>query len=209
MAELELGFELTDNMILTANVYDIRISNPIIYFFDQVQNLELYKNFDQTGSQGFEIDYRYKSVGNFIGANFSYYTSKNINEVPIYEVPGEEGLNLAWPNAKVNVYGSFRFLKKLTINPTVTFASKRFGFTQFDTNDELILEEFAPQTFFNLYINYTNALTEGLTLGAGVYDILDEGQVYIQPYRSGHPPLPGIGREILVRVSYTIPFKGR
>lgn len=204
VAELELGFEMTPNMLLTANVFEIRISDPIVYFFDLTLGVERYGNFDQTGSRGFEIDYRYKSQGNSVGINFSYYTSKGINEVALYQVPGKDGFNLAWPATKINAYGSFRFAQKITVNPTITFFSKRYGYTQFDANDELIIEEFAPQTFINIFLNYE--IIKELNLGLGVYDILDEGQLFIQPYKSGHTPFPGIGREIVVRANYTLPF---
>jgi len=208
VAELELGFELTSNMLLTANVFDIQITDPIVYFVDPgPPPTEEYVNFEKAGSRGFELDYRYKSVGNSIGLNFSYYTSKDINEVTLYAVPIKDEVTLAWPSAKVNAYGSFRFLKTLTFSPSITYLAKRYGFTQYDTNNELILEEFNPAIYFNFFVNHNDLFTRGLSLGAGVYDILDEGQLFIQPYANRHSPLPGIGREILVRLSYNLSFE--
>jgi hypothetical protein len=64
-----------------------------------------------------------------------------------------------------------------------------------------------PSAYINLIMNYVNLFTEGLSFGFGVYDIADKGQLFIQPYSSDHAPLPGVGRQYLVRLSYSLEFK--
>ena len=51
--EFEAGYQLGAHMLLTANVYDIRIEDPIIFFYD-VEDLvspESYLNFTKTGTR--------------------------------------------------------------------------------------------------------------------------------------------------------------
>ncbi|MBK9026160.1 MAG: hypothetical protein IPL69_20015 [Saprospiraceae bacterium] len=44
-----------------------------------------------------------------------------------------------------------------------------------------------------------------MTAQFGVFNFLDEDVWYIQPYNSNHAPLPGGGREIQIRLNYSLP----
>src|SRR5204862_8319250 len=68
--ELEAGFQLSKSMMITGNVFDITTKNPIVYFaYDSIQDDEAYKNLPQTGTQGFEIEYKAKGKWGFINVN--------------------------------------------------------------------------------------------------------------------------------------------
>jgi outer membrane receptor for ferrienterochelin and colicins len=55
------------------------------------------------------------------------------------------------------------------------------------------------------YINYENVLN-GLSIGAGVFDILGQNYQFIQAHRSFSDPLPGPSREYMVRLRYKFSF---
>ncbi len=102
---------------------------------------------------------------------------------------------------------SINIVKGLSINPSASFYSQRFGVETIDTLGTPVVSEFDPLVLLNLYIKYDTPI-KGLTIGAGVYDILNQKFKFIQPYSNGyHAPLPGPAREIVFRLSYDLNFK--
>lgn len=201
VAEVELGYKISSSMFLTGNVFHIQINDPIVYFVDTNNPIGTYDNFSKAGSMGFELDYRIKSDWGHLSVNYSYYTSQGINEVPFYSVPSDEGSVLAMPGSRINTNASIKLGKGFSVNPSLNLLGKRYAVTGIAT--DYIIEELDSEFFMNLYIRYVN---ENLELGLGVYDVLDEGQKFVQPFASGHNVLPGIGREFSVRATYTLPF---
>jgi hypothetical protein len=57
--------------------------------------------------------------------------------------------------------------------------------------------------FLNLFVQYQ---FEDLQFGIGIYDITDQVQDFIQPYDSWTAPMPGVGREIALKLNYRFPF---
>jgi hypothetical protein len=63
--------------------------------------------------------------------------------------------------------------------------------------------EIGPAVLLHVFAEYELPWVEGLKLGAGVYDLLDESNdAFVQPYNGYHPPWPGRSRELLVRLGY-------
>lgn len=209
--EMEVGKQLGENMLITATLYNIHISDPILYYFnDQYPppfgNFINYKN---TGTKGFELEYRYKARQLSFFLNYAYYSASGINEVEIYKVPGNENNMLAWPSSKVNFNGTLKLTKKLSINSTASYFSKRFAFTKYDANGNLVLSSIDPKLYLNFFLLYRDMLTKGLDLGMGVNDVMDQKQIFIQPYNSASAPITGTGREFLIRMSYSFPFNAK
>jgi outer membrane receptor for ferrienterochelin and colicin len=71
--EFEAGYQITRNSILTGNVFNSRIKKPIVYAYDPEANVETYQNFSETGTRGFELDYRIKEGWGYVNMNYSYY----------------------------------------------------------------------------------------------------------------------------------------
>lgn len=203
VAELELGYKLNDNMFITGNLFHIKINDPIVYFVDVNNPVGTYDNFSAAGSMGFELDYRVKYPWGYVNLNYSSYSAKGINEVPYYQVPGNENQVLAMPGSRVNAAGSYNVTESFSINPSLNYLGRRNTVSGEDINGYLY-SELESELFVNLYLRYK---MDNFDLGAGVYDLLNEGQKFVQPYASGHLVLPGLGREFIVRVAYTISRK--
>lgn len=203
VAEIEMGYKFNSNIILTSNFYHISINDPIVYFVDGTNPFGTYDNFNKAGSLGFELDLRMKYNWGFINANYSTFTSKNQNDVPLY-VEGAGDHALAMPGHRVNLLSSFNLGKGFQLSPSTVFQGKRAAVTGLNPDDSYRIEKLNAEFFFNLYLRYANKNFDG---GLGVYDVFDVGQRFVQPFASGKLPLPGIGRELVVRVGYTIPFK--
>jgi outer membrane cobalamin receptor len=199
--EGEVGYQLTDNMFITANVFDISIKDPIVYFSDYAAGTEGYKNFSHTGSSGLELEFKTKYRWGYSTVNYSY-TNPGLfdrNGVSLYEVPGHKDMMLAFPQNKVGLNFNY-YWGKLSIDPSMTFLSKRFVYGTDGDGNPVFSEK--PALFLaNFYLKYNDLFIDGLGIGAGVYDILNQKYDFIQPYQ-GNPPWPGPSREIVVRITY-------
>lgn len=204
VAELEFGYEIRRNSILTVNFFDLYTRDAIVYYYDAVNDLDAYHNIGSTGSTGVELEYKLKDKWGFLNLNYSFYTSAGKNRITDYEVPGVNNVQLAFPSHKVNLSAGFNLTKSLSVNPSLSWRGERYGYTSVDTAGYSVVEKFAPAIFVNVFVRYQNLFVKGLALGIGVYDIFNEQVEYIQPYNSYHAPLPGPTRELIVKLSYDL-----
>jgi outer membrane receptor for ferrienterochelin and colicin len=205
--ELELGYEIGRNSIVTVNLFDINTRNTIVYYFNDSTQMDAYHNIGETGSRGVEVEYKYRSKWGFINLNYSFYSVAGKPKIADYEVPEDNTVLLAFPAHKANLGASLNVTKKFSINPSLTFRGERYGYTSVDTTGEALTEKFSPMTLANIYLRYQDLFIKGLDLGVGVYDLFDQRIKYIQPYNSSHAPLPGPSRELIVKLSYTFKSK--
>ena len=200
--EGEVGYELTQHMYLALNAYDITIKKPIVYDFDQAAMTEGYMNGDHTGTRGIEVDYRVKYPRGYANLNYSYYSSAGKNTVDAYAVPGHDEALLAFPSHKVAMTTRLDLYKGLAFTPSAVIYGPRYGYLTGDVDGTPMIGREPTTALVNLYARYSNLLTKGLEVGAGVFDVADQHVRYLQPYNGGHAPLPGPGREFVLRVSY-------
>lgn len=207
VSELELGYQLTRKSFFTINVYDITTNNPIVYYTDSTST-DFYINSGHSGTQGIEAEYTIKQKWGHIALNYAYYSAGNKEKIPDYEVSDDATALMAFANHRVNLNSSFNLAKGLSLSPTVSFYGPRYGYNSVDSTGTSVAELFAPTTLVNIYLRYKTPL-KGLTIGLGVYDILDEQFKFLQPYDGYHAPLPGPGREIVFRLQYTLNYKSK
>jgi len=70
-----------------------------------------------------------------------------------------------------------------------------------------IIDKEKPSLITNIFVQYKNLLTNNLTAGIGVYNILGQKYDYLQPYYvvdSDLPPHPGPSREFTLKLSYDL-----
>ena len=96
--EFEVGCKVTTNSYLTSNIFHIMTEHPIAYGYDSDLN-EMYFNDSNTGSRGFEMEYKLKYSRFYTSFNYSYYESLkgSMQEHTIYSIPGKSILALAFP----------------------------------------------------------------------------------------------------------------
>jgi iron complex outermembrane recepter protein len=199
VTEIEMGYRFNEKSLVMVNLFDIKIEDPIIY-----SNWG-YENFDEVRNRGFELVYKQDGDWGNVNLNYSYYKNRK-NEVIYYEVPDEEDLLIAFPAHKVNLYGTINLSKHFSLNPSLTYFSKRYGYDSVDENWYLQIGEYKADVLADLFLNMCDVFTPGLTFGLGVYDIFDIEYHYIQAYASSNTPLPGTTREIGLRMSYDFDF---
>jgi outer membrane receptor for ferrienterochelin and colicin len=200
--ELEAGYQLADNMLLTANVYNIEIQDAIVYA--AINNEEKYFNFERVETRGFEVEYRIRDKWGYATFSYAFYTAGR-STVNLYRVQNQENVLLGFAPHLVNVFASFDITNQLSINPTLRYISNRYAQTGEDAEGRPV-HVLSPAVFlFNCAVRYENILP-GLSASLTAHDILGANYAFIQPYNSLHRPLPGPSREIVLQVAYRLEF---
>ncbi|MFH0902809.1 MAG: TonB-dependent receptor plug domain-containing protein [Pseudomonadota bacterium] len=202
--ELEAGYQLTPSMFASANLFDVTIRKPIVYFYDEATDEEGYQNYERSGTRGLELCYRFKKRWGYANLNYSFYSANGKNEVAAYEVADHPAYVLAFPAHKVALSGAVWF-RRFTLSPSAVLLGERYGYLRADevTGEEL-LERDPSHLILNLFLHYRPSRLEGLVMTAGAHNILDSDYRFIQPYRNHHAPLPGMSRELLLRLTYSM-----
>jgi outer membrane cobalamin receptor len=223
MAELELGYQFTPEMLLAVNLFDANTKNVIVYA-TSIDNPEgFYENFSRTGSSGFEVVYSIRKKKWYSNLTYSFSQADRKNTIASYAIDGNKKQFVGFANHKVTMNTNINLTNSLTFNPTVMFSGDRFAYTGVTTVDEdndgiadidedeneiLIpaLGKLPEYTLVNAFLNYKNRVN-GLTIGIGIYDILSERPVIPQAYNGDFAPIPGRSREYILKLSYQMDFK--
>lgn len=207
VGEIELGYQITRKSIITINGYNINTSEPIVYYTTQDSSsiTDNYKNYGKSGSIGLEAEYKMKDKWGYLSVNYALYSVLHKSRIDDYRTPNDMSL-LGFSNHRVNLSANWNITKNLSINATASWYSKRYAVTSLDSLGQSIQTSLNPTTLINCFVRYETPV-KGLTVGAGVYDLLNQKIKFIQPYNGGHAPLPGPSREIIVRIQYNLNFK--
>lgn len=203
VVELEASHRFDARNHLSVNLFDIRINHPINYYYDFVNDLDAYKNEGRIGTRGVEAEYRFRDDWGHLALRYSYYrTTKTGSD--LFRVPGHDDVFLALPAHKVTLDAGYKVTRDLNLNTTLVFVGDRFSFDRLDPDtEEPQVSRHDPELVANLYLLYRNAFWKGVDVGLGVFDLFGANHEFIQPYNGGHAPLPGPGREYVLRISYT------
>jgi outer membrane receptor for ferrienterochelin and colicin len=206
--EMELGYQFTPVMLLSLNAFSLTTQDVIIYgsagegdTFD-----EWYENYLKSGTRGVELVYSIRKSRWYANASYAYNQAISDNTVEKYAVPQTLKQYIGFPASKFLVNASVRLFKEFHINSTLIYSSKRYGYTSLNSADEPVVNELAPYLIANLFVNYKNVLP-GMTLGAGVFDLLNERPAIPQAYNGDYAPIPGRSREFVLKLSYQLDFK--
>lgn len=207
VAEAELGYQLTKNMLLAVNTFRMKVKDIIVYGYDISTLEESYINEEATGTKGIEANFQVQQARWRSQLTYSFYKPIKGNTVTDYQVEGQPQLYLGIPAHKVTYNGTFNISKRLHLNSSAIWHSERWGYTRFAGEDEqdYHLQHFAPYLLLNTFLRYEHLLP-GLHLGAGVYNLLDEQHRYIQPYAGENAPAPSTGREWVLKLQYELPL---
>jgi outer membrane receptor protein involved in Fe transport len=199
--ELEAGWLATPDLYVALNVFDVTIEDAIVYDVDPETTEERYFNFPRTGTAGAEAVLKYRHARGF--ANLGYaFAHAGKNEIPLYAVPGESRVMLGMPQHKLSAAGSVELLRRLSIAPSVVFMSGRHGFAGTDDEGTPTIEERPAAWLVDLFVTWRPKAADGLTLSAGVHNLLDVELDFLQPYDGGQAALPDLGREVGLRLAY-------
>lgn len=199
VSEIESGYQFSNSMSFTANFYKIKIKDPIVFFVDPVLKVSAYHNGSRAGTLGLEAEFRLKTGKISSIMNYSYYKADN-NEVPDYVVFEDPNMMLGFPQHKITLNTTYFFTSGFSANITGTYLSKRY----FD--NDVVKKQFTeePKLLLNCFFSFKDLFFDNFMVGFGVYDIMNSGYLFIQPYNGGSSPLPGPTREFLLKFSYQL-----
>lgn len=197
--EFETGYMFSDLMSVSANIYTLKIKDPIVFFVDPVLKVSAYHNGSKSGTRGIEAEYRIKTSKFFTTINYSYYETDG-NDVPDYVVFENNKVLLGFPQHKITFNSTYYFSPQFSVNLSGSYLSKRYA----DNDVAKIQFSESPKMLLNFYFVYKDIFLEHLNLGFGSYNVLNEGYSFIQPYNGGSSPLPGPSREFIVKFSYQV-----
>ncbi len=204
--EIEAGYQFSKEMSLSANVFDVTIYHPIVY--TSIGGADYYANFDQTGSRGFELDYRYKAKSYGLTAAYSFYSTAGKNYVPYYQVDGDDSRVLGIPMNKATLTGFINPCSRFSIYPSVIWMSERAAMvtdTPPDTvNGTTVQRNLSAALLVNLSARFHDLGLKGLEAGVGIFNLGNNDFKLVQPYRGGHTPLPAFDREWVVDLGYHV-----
>lgn len=209
--ELETGFQINRNMFLSLSLYDISTKNAIRYVVDTslTNTPEGYINSDKKiGTQGLDLEYKYKSSYGFVNLAYAYYTTAHKSRDDSNEVVIDRSASLGIANHKFSIVAGAYINKYLYIAPSANFLGKRYGYSRLDSLGNLKLNTYKPNLQLNVYFGCTG-LVKGLSFGMGVYNITNQEVIYIQPYKGSHGEYPGMGTEIIFKLTYNVPFSNK
>jgi outer membrane cobalamin receptor len=199
--EVEAGYRPAAGVELVANAFDTKLDDVIVYSYDVSDGTEHYANLGSVSTRGVELEGRVRRGRATFTGSYSYYRNRD-NEVEAYAVPQDDQALRAFPNHKIALRATLPVGARWTVTPSLVHYSTRYGVGVPDADGALEVNEFEPVTLANLFVNIDDVGLPGLTVGAGVFDLLGENHVFLQPYDAAHPPYPDATREFVVKLSY-------
>ena len=206
--ELELGYQLTPDMLLSVNGYQVKTKDIIVYFYKDLGGgnyQDGYNNYSKFGTKGIEISYAFKKARWNAEANYSFYQA-GASTVDKFSVPGDTNRFIGIPQTKLTLIAGVNITKDFSFNTTLNHFGKRFAYTHLDVNGDPEVTSLDAYTLLNINLSYKNLFTPGLCLSLGVYDLLNEKPAIPQAYNGYTAPLSGRSREVAVKIVYSIPF---
>ena len=201
--EIETGIAIGKHLYLTVNGFNIYTTDPIIYYFDTLTNSDGYTNFSRTGSQGAEFSLCYKKARTLLETHFTWYTASKSSTTSIYMIEGVDDEFLGMAPFKGSLIYRYKICKSWTANLTGIYHSEKYAVTRVDEiTEEQTFSRLNALILFNLNIEYASKRHKGAGIAFGVRNITDQTPWYVQPYKSNHAPLPGMGRELTIKLFY-------
>lgn len=204
--ELEIGYQLTPEMLFTINGFHNSTRDIITYYYESSNDEEWYENSDKSGTKGIEMNYGYRSSFGFLNVAYSYSEALPGNTTEKYQTHGHNRQFIGQLRHKMTANALLKVSRQLSVNSSVICGGRRFAFTDIDEGENPVAGTLDPYLLLNAYVQYSN-LVNGLDLGLGVFDILNEKPSFAQPFNGDYAPVPGRSSEWIVKVAYNLNFK--
>ena len=197
--EVEVGRRFGSSGYAGVNLYEIRVHRPLVY----VSQEDVVRNFGSLGSRGVEVEGKLQGDLGHLTARYSFYAARE-GSLSYFVVRGEDDLTLGFPAHKVTLTGTVYASDAWSVTPSVIWTSARYANVGYDDEAELAeLARLDPEAVTNLHVRYQGLQDHGVTIGLGIFDLFAANHQFVQPYDGLHAPLPGPGREFLLRIGYS------
>lgn len=204
VAELEFGYQFTPEMLLSLNMFDITTKDVIIYEYD-AENEQAYVNSKKIGSRGFEAVYaaKFKKINTRITYSFAEIKK---NDSLTFTIPQTKSQYVGFSKHKVTLMAQWNITPKISLTPSAVLSSKRFAYTAVDIENVPVAEKLPGYGLVNLFARFDDVIP-GLSIGFGVFDLLNDQPPIVQPYNGETTSIPGLSREWILKIQYKLDFK--
>ncbi len=195
--EVEVGRTLGAGL-LSVNAFDLRLEDPIIFVSDASNGGNGgYRNQGRLASRGLEAQYQLRGERGFLNASLALHRAREGGDY--YGVPGSPRRFLGVADRSFSILGGVRLGGGWALGTTFLWLSDRQGWAWDAGAGGLALQRFPARTL----LGATATRTRGpWAFSLGVQDALDEAPPTLQAYAGGHGPLPGTGREWVVKLRH-------
>ncbi|MCU0393813.1 MAG: TonB-dependent receptor, partial [Thermoflexibacter sp.] len=200
LIEFEAGYNLFNSLQLNANIYNILIKD-FIAREDIITGDVQYRNIGNSGTQGVELEARYRKKWGYINIGYSFYRVSESQ--PSQKLPLVSQVFSGIPAQKATLQATFQVNDRISLSPTILYTTNKFKIASilFNPTDS---REYAPETLVNFSVNFKNILVKNLTLSATGYNLLNQANWYV-PWKidfSSEIELPAQSREFLLKLMY-------
>ena len=196
--EFEVGRQMSENWLVTANIFDVEINDPIIYTYYGANE---YTNYEKTATRGVEVSSLYKKGASSLKFTYAYYIPRE-QEVDQYAVPGRSKTNLGVANHKFTLLASYSPYKNVFVTPSLTYHTSKYGIANWD--GDYIYEKLDPTLVANLSLLFKDLFNKkGMDLSFTIHNLFDEKYIYSQAYQEDYGLIPGPSRAFTMNLRYT------
>lgn len=202
VGEAEVSCALTEWAYASVNGYVLRIDQPILYTVNAETGKDGYENSGRVGSRGVEVEVQLRGAHGFVRAGYSFAQASPDTTVDTYLLPDTKGRLLGMPGHKLTALGHLRLPGGFSLNTSGWFISERSGYSTTGA-----LAAFPQTLILNVNAHWEApeaTLLRGLFATVGASNLFDQQLTWLQPYNGGHPPMPGRGRDLFVRLGYSV-----
>ncbi|MEJ5315463.1 MAG: TonB-dependent receptor plug domain-containing protein [Tenuifilum sp.] len=199
--EFENGFLISNNSMLTLNLYDITFEDIIIYGKDAQSGVGYYKNQGKIGTRGVEMGFKMNTSKVLSTINLAYYSRKNSDSDSLFMVPNKTNQYLALSPLRINGLISYKISNITSFSVTASYFGERYSYNYIANNNDILVKQKTNLLVgINMIVsdfpfkNFETQLIATNLLGSDFY--------YLQPYKGAHGPLPGLDRSFGFRVIY-------
>jgi outer membrane cobalamin receptor len=203
--EFECGWNVNTFWQLTANLFDIITSDPIIYYYDGGDS---YHNGTNNGTRGLEISSIFRNSDLHVLTSYSYYTTEGKETEDEYLAAPGKIYVLGFSNHKINLNINYDLSSRTSICYNHTWLSERQAYAGTDDLGNNYYWTYKPSHQGNISCRVKNIFIPGMTAEFGINNIWDSKILYIPPYFTNHGPLPGMSREVHLSILYNFNFAG-
>lgn len=183
---------------------------PITYAYDADTDTESYRNAGAISTAGAEALLKLRGSLGHLNLSYSLAVPVAAEDVDTYLRPDGRSTPtlLGMPTHKFTLSGKLVMHKHLSAGGSLVFLSDRYAFTSAtDLLDGVGTLGWVPESVqLTAWIGVDNVFNTGLSAQLGVGNALDSRVVYVQPYDGGVAPMPGRGREVFLRLNYSLEF---
>lgn len=200
--ELQVTHKISKYLQVSVNGYNNSVNNIIVY--GVLNNFESYNNFKNLTTRGIEAEALYHKGNWVIGGNYSYYEVVH-NDVIKYQALNPRN-TIAFSPHKSTFSSTYKFSKKIDLSSSLIIIGRRYGYID-GPDSAQIQKKFNPTAVWNLTLKFNNLFIKGMQATIGAFDILNSNYLYISAYNNNKAPFKATGREISLKLSYTLSKK--